>query len=71
MNVLISILIALKRKYNIHNLNSIAASVYCGDYTVQEAVQIYRLTLKDVEYVAECINKYYEHENYIQERVRS
>ena len=52
MRVLISYLTALLRKHDIHNLNSIATSVYCGDYTVPEAVQIYRLNVKDVEYIA-------------------
>lgn len=70
MSVLISYLTALLRKHDIHNLNSIATSVYCGDYTVPEAVQIYRLNVKDVEYIANVVNKYYEHENYIQERAR-
>lgn len=70
MSVLISYITALLRKHDIHNLNSIATSVYCGDYTVQEAVQIFRLNLKDVDYLADAVNKYYQHETYIQERVR-
>lgn len=70
MSIFISYITALLRKHDIHNLNIIATSVYCGDYTLQEAVQIFRLNLKDVEYVAEAVNKYYQHENYIQERAR-
>ena len=70
MNLLLSYFTALFRKYSIHDLNTIATNIYCSDYTVQEAVQIYRLSLNDVKYITECIQKYNEHELYIQQRLR-
>ena len=70
MNILVSMLAKLFRKYNLHDLNVISTNVYCGDYTLHQAIVIFRLNLKDVEYIAKCIQEYNAHEQYINQRTR-
>lgn len=68
MSVIFSYFIALFRKYGIHDLNTIAINIFCGDYTIQDAIVMYRLSLKDIEYITVCISRYSDSTKYIQER---
>ena len=47
------------------DLNRIASTIYSGDISPEEAVQIYGLKVKELEFVAETVKMLRESTNYI------
>lgn len=68
MRILLTIIRSLYSRAKT-DLNYIAQSVFVGNITVQEAVQIYGLNLRELEYVRDNIAEYRAADKYITERL--
>lgn len=69
MRVIYAKLASMIRR-NCVNLNSIARQVFVGYQTIEEAMEIYNLTLADINYIGQMVKELNTATSYINQNIK-